>query len=144
MSFKMYINSTYVLKVNITLMFHLQLQQDRAGLDYRQHFVSLETTEHWDRLLRKAKIPITQGVREQSNICGKHLCRVVSPWDRRSNFCRSGVESVAGELGERNVLMRFNKRKCRVLHLVRKIPKYHHSLEADLPKSREGPGSPAG
>lgn len=32
--------------------------------------------------------------------------------------------------------MKFNKGKCRVLHLVRNNPKYQHRLEADLFQSR--------
>lgn len=45
---------------------------------------------------------------------------------------------------ERSVLMRFNKKKQRVLHLVRNNPRYHQRLETDLSDSREAPGSPGG
>lgn len=53
----MHISSTCLLKVNIASTFSLQVQQDRASLDFRQHFLRMEAMEHWDRLLRKAKIP---------------------------------------------------------------------------------------
>lgn len=62
------------------------MQQYRAGLDFRQPFLRVETMEQWDRLLGKAQIPTTQGLKEQFS---QHLSRVVLPWGRRMNFCRS-------------------------------------------------------
>lgn len=67
-------------------MFGIKLQQGRAGLDFRQHFLRVDTMEQWDRLLGKAQISTTRGLREQFN---QYLSRVVLPWGRRMNFCRS-------------------------------------------------------
>lgn len=39
-------------------MFGLKLQQDRAGLDFREHLLRVGTMEQWGRLLGKAQIPI--------------------------------------------------------------------------------------
>lgn len=63
----------------------LKLHLDRAGLDFKQPFLRVETMELWDRLLGKAQIPITGGLWEQFS---QYLSTAVLPWDRRMNFCR--------------------------------------------------------